>query len=130
MSEDLQASESIDRLRSVCLEFPEAYEQETWGHPTFRVRKKMFAACGIDDSGRASVTMKADPDEHAPLLAVGHPFFLPAYVGTKGWIGVWLDSATDWRDIAELLTTSYQLISPKTLSAQVEEPPTLPWDLS
>lgn len=116
-------SQLIDRLRHLCLAFPEAYEQETWGHPTFRIRKKMFAACGIGDSGRANVTIKADPDEHAPLLAVGAPFFLPAYVGTKGWIGVWLDTDTDWADIAELLTTSYQLIAPKTLAAQVDGPP-------
>ena len=31
-----------DKARRLALSFPEAVEKETWGHPTFRVRDKMF----------------------------------------------------------------------------------------
>jgi hypothetical protein len=31
-----------DGVRRLALGFPEAVEQETWGTPTFRVRKRIF----------------------------------------------------------------------------------------
>jgi len=37
------ARSPIDRLRTICIALPEAYEKTSHGEPTFRVRKKMFA---------------------------------------------------------------------------------------
>ena len=106
-----------DRFRAVCLALPETYEKEAWGHPTFRVgRDKMFASMANDGS---SATCKADPDERPALLApeADGRYFLPAYVGSKGWVGLQLDHAgTDWDEVAELVRTSYVLIAPKKLS--------------
>jgi hypothetical protein len=39
----MPAEDSLDRVRRVCLALPEAFEQEAWGAPTFRVRKRIFA---------------------------------------------------------------------------------------
>jgi predicted DNA-binding protein (MmcQ/YjbR family) len=39
---------TADELRRVVLSLPEAEERETWGHPTFRVRDKLFAALSDD----------------------------------------------------------------------------------
>jgi predicted DNA-binding protein (MmcQ/YjbR family) len=110
----------IDRLRRICLSLPEAYEEETWGEATFRVRKKIFCMAGGHDPAQPSLTLKAtDPDQQA-LLAQGTPFFLPAYVGHKGWIGVDLGSdGVDWTEIGELVTESYRLIAPKRLAALI-----------
>jgi len=44
----------IDRLRTICLAFPEAKEKETWGHPTFRVRDKIFVGAGTSDNGQVT----------------------------------------------------------------------------
>lgn len=109
----------------MCLALPEAEERETWGHPTFRVRDKMFATIGAGeaDDGRPRVTMsmKAAPGEQEILLAVGHPFFYPRYVGSKGWIGVEIDGDTDWTEIAELVEESFRVIAPNTLVARLPE---------
>ncbi|MGI9604214.1 MAG: MmcQ/YjbR family DNA-binding protein [Acidimicrobiales bacterium] len=110
-----------DQLRTICLAFPEAIEQETWGHPTFRVRKKIFVGCGLDDDGRFTMSMKAAPGEQDVLLAEGHPFFMPKYVGSKGWIGVELDTNTEWPEIAELVEDSYRAIAPKTLVKMLDD---------
>ena len=103
---------------------PEAFEIEAWGHPTFRVGKgrgKMFCIAADDGS---SLRLKADPLEREALLADEERFFLPAYVGHKGWVGVYCEAAgTDWEEIAELIATSYCLIAPKTLAEKVTEPP-------
>ena len=106
-------------IRDIALGFPEATERETWGHPTFRVRDKIFVSYGVDDQGRPQATMKAAPGEQESLLAEGEPFFLPKYVGSKGWVGIRLDDETDWRAIAELVIDSYREIAPKSLSASV-----------
>lgn len=116
-----------ESVQQICLALPDAVEKETWGHPTFRVRDKMFAACGADEneSGalRVTITMKAEPGEQPSLLAEGYPFFYPKYVGGKGWIGIHLDGDTDWAEIAELVEGSYRVIAPKTLVERLDETP-------
>ena len=114
----------IDRVRALCLALPEAFEVEAWEHPTFRVgsgRGKMF--CIAADDG-TSIRVKADPIEREALLEQGDPFYMPAYVGHKGWIGIQLDDKrADWEEVAELIATSYCLIAPKRLASRVTSPP-------
>lgn len=110
------AIDPLGAMRDIALSFPEAVEQETWGHPTFRVRKKIFVSMGTDDNGVAVATMKAAPGEQDSLLAEGHPFFLPSYVGSKGWIGIVLDADTNWTAVGELVVDSYVQIAPKSLA--------------
>ena len=122
----------LARVREICLGLPEATEQETWEHLTFRVRKKIFAGIGIGEpdalpfpdtrhSGPiTTMSMKAAPGEQESLLAEGFPYFFPRYVGPKGWIGVVVTEDTDWSELAELITDSYRTIAPKTLAKLVE----------
>jgi predicted DNA-binding protein (MmcQ/YjbR family) len=116
------ARSRLDRVRAVCLSLPEAFERETWERPTFRVggQEKIFCMASPDGS---TATMKADPEERQALLEQGDPFFMPPYVGGKGWVGVHLDRRTDWNEVAELIATSYCLIAPKRLAKQVTAPP-------
>jgi predicted DNA-binding protein (MmcQ/YjbR family) len=112
-------TEPLRAIRDIALGFPDATERETWGHRTFRVRGKIFVSYGVDDDGRAQLTMKAAPGEQESLLVEGEPFFLPEYVGAKGWIGVHVDDETDWRAVAELVADSYREIAPRSLAAGI-----------
>jgi hypothetical protein len=47
-------------------------------------------------------------------------FFVPAYVGTKGWVGMRLDNGPDWDEVAILVRRSYRLTAPKKLAALIE----------
>jgi len=81
----------------------------------------MFCIAADDGS---SIRVKADLIEREALLEQGDRFYMPAYVGTKGWIGVQLDDVrTDWEELAELIATSYCLIAPKRLAKRVTAPP-------
>ena len=51
---------------------------------------------------------------------MGHPFFRAGW-GTNV-MGLVLDDATDWDDVAELLTESYCIMAPKKLAARVVRP--------
>ena len=105
---------TADELRRVVLSLPEAEERETWGHPTFRVRDKMFAT--LSDDGRQA-TVKATRQEQAALVAAApETFDVPAYVGQHGWVGVRL-ATVDPVELGELLVEAWRQTAPKRLVA-------------
>ncbi len=79
-------------FRDLALSLPEATEKETWGHPTFRVRDKIFAMLKSGD-GRPSLWCKAPPGSQEVLVGADpDTFFVPPYVGHKGWVGMRLEA--------------------------------------
>jgi hypothetical protein len=103
------------RLRKICLALSEAIERETWETPTFRVREKIFTMCRLDNAAPA-LWCKAPRGVQTILIeAAPEWFFRPPYVGHKGWIGVRLDGAVDWTEVAQLVQRSYQMTAPWTL---------------
>ena len=119
------ALSSLTRLRRLSLSFPEAHEVEAWGEPTFRVRNKLFAifvaASNHHGGGRTAVWCKSPPgDQELMVRMAPDRFFRPPYVGPSGWIGVYLDASTDWRELRDLIEESYRMTAPKRLLAQLE----------
>ena len=113
------AKKPTERLRKICLALPEAVEQEAWGDPTFRVRDKIFAMEKRGD-GRLSVWCKAPPGSQTVLVGADpERFFVPPYLGHKGWVGMRLDAAPDWDEVVFLVRRSYRLIAPRRLAALV-----------
>lgn len=101
----------VQRLRSMCLAFPEAVEVQAWGRPTFRAGKKIFATAGSSMDRPYSVVFKPDPEERRALIEDPR-FFIPPYFGPAGWLAIDLDAAaTDWVELAELLETSYRQVA-------------------
>jgi predicted DNA-binding protein (MmcQ/YjbR family) len=114
------ARRPIDRLRAICLALPEAVEKETWGDATFRVRDKIFAMERRGD-GRAAMWCKAPPGSQMVLVGADpERFFVPPYVGHKGWIGVRLDRKPDWDEVAVIVRRSYRMTAPRRLAALAE----------
>jgi predicted DNA-binding protein (MmcQ/YjbR family) len=115
--------DAMARLRDICLALPEAVERPFGGHtaPSFRVRDKLFAMTS-EDGG--SLTFKAGPGVQEALVASAPGrFFVPRYVGVKGWVGARLDADPDWDELAELIEDSYRMIAPKRLAAQITRRP-------
>ena len=106
----------LTRLREICLALPDAAEKVAWGDPTWRVRDKIFAMQkGNYPGGRPSVWLKGEDGQQAALVDTDPAlFFVPPYVGNKGWIGIYLDGKRlDWKMIAALIEASYRLIAPR-----------------
>jgi hypothetical protein len=105
-------------FRKIALALPEAEERETWGHPTFRVRDKMFAVMATDGS---SASIKATKEAQAALVG-SEPttFSIPAYVGQHGWVGVAL-AKVDPEELRELITEAWLMAAPKRLASELEE---------
>ncbi|MGW3770310.1 MmcQ/YjbR family DNA-binding protein [Actinomadura verrucosospora] len=108
-------SDALLRIREICMSLPEVTEKPFGGHtaPSFRVRDKLFAMTSEDG---LSLTFKAGPGVQEALVAEApERFFVPKYVGAKGWVGARLDVDHDWDEMAELIEDSYRLIAPKRL---------------
>jgi len=117
------AEDPTERLRGICMGLPGAHEKPFGGHeaPAWRVRDKMFVMVSTGD-GRISFWCKGAPGAQ-DVLVDGDPqrFFVPPYVGHKGWIGVRLDvDGVNWGLIEELVRDSYVLTAPTKLAAQME----------
>ena len=114
----------LHRLRQICRALPEATEKVAWGEPTFRVREKMFAMFTDNHhgDGRISLWCKAQEGVQEILVsAAPERFYIPPYVGCKGWIGVRLDIDVDWEEVADLVKDAYQMTAPKRLLALLAE---------
>ncbi len=118
------SAKALARLRALCLALPEAREVEAWGAPTFRV-KTMFAAYSAPDApgARPAAWIKAVPANQELLVAADpERFFVPPYVGPRGWVGVHLDGPdVDWSEIGSLLADGWRMSAPKKLVARHPE---------
>ena len=112
------ASKALARVRKICLALPESSEKEAWGAPTFRVRDKLFAMFvnNHHGDGRIALWCSAAPGSQPALVASDtESFFVPPYVGCKGWLGIRLDRRLDWSIIAELLKEAWRAKAPAML---------------
>ncbi len=105
-----------ERLRVICLALPEVTERPSHGAPTWFVRDKSSFVTLWADGHHANqfphMWCAAPPGAQAELTASDPDrFFLPPYVGGRGWLGVRLDRDIDWAEIAELCQDAYRVIS-------------------
>jgi predicted DNA-binding protein (MmcQ/YjbR family) len=111
----------LARLSKICLALPDATREVMGDHAGFRVRKKTFAYFLNDHHGDGivSVCAKVLPGDNTALISAQPArFYLPAYIGPRGWVALRLDrGAIDWTEVSELVKTSYQLITTKHLAA-------------
>jgi phosphoribosylglycinamide formyltransferase-1 len=110
----------LAKLTRLCLALPEATRRDTGDHAAFLVRKKIFAYYlnNHHGDGRVAVCAKLALGENADRVAAEPArFYLPAYIGPRGWVALRLDmGAVDWAEAAELLHESYRLVAPKRLA--------------
>ena len=119
------ASEPLDRLRSMCLALPEVTERLSHGEPTWFVRgQKVFVTYSDHHHDDRLAFWCAAPAGVQAALVSSDPkrFFVPPYVGHRGWLGVYLDVPVDWGEVARIVTDAYRVIAPKRLAAQLDLP--------
>lgn len=110
----------LTRFTRICLSLPEATRQIMGRHAGFHIRKKTFAYF-LDDhhgDGIVGINCKVLPGDNTALIRSNPAkFYMPAYVGSKGWVGLRLDvGEIDWEEVEELAAHSYRLIAPKRLA--------------
>ena len=110
---------ALARMREICLGLPETSERLSHGAPTFFVRGKRSFVMVLSNhhgDGRFAIWCAA-PDGMQMLLVEAEPerFFVPPYVGHRGWLGVRLDRGLDWGELAGIVEDAYAEVAPPKL---------------
>ena len=110
---------ALNRLREICLTLPETSERLSHGAPTFFVRSRKAFLMVLTDhhgDGRFAIWCAAAPGTQQVLVAAdAEKFFVPPYVGHRGWLGVSLDGALDWEELAGIAEDAYAEVAPPKL---------------
>ncbi len=120
-----------DAVREICLGLPETTEVRSHGSPDFRVAGKTFATYEVNHhgAGRIALWLRMAPGAQ-PYFVEHEPehYFVPPYVGPKGWLGVHLDQGLSWDTIARRAFEAWEHVAPRALAGSAEpiliEPPT------
>ena len=109
----------LAKLREVCLAFPETSERLSHGAPTFFVREKrsfLMVLTNHHGDGRFAIWCAA-PDGMQKMLVEADPerFFVPPYVGHRGWLGVRLDRGIHWDELTGIAEDAYVHVAPAKL---------------
>lgn len=116
-------TDPVECVRQICLSFPEATEKVSHGEPSwFAGRGKQFAMFALhhhDD--RVALWLAAGEGVQDSLVASDPAhFFKPPYVGSRGWLGVFLDvPSVDWHQLEDLLEDGFRQVATKKLIEQL-----------
>src|SRR5262245_62022797 len=125
----------LDAVREVCVSFPEVEEEVSHGMASFRLKGggKTFAYYTVNHHGDGRVALwLSSPPGAQEIHTQGEPkyFFVPPYVGPKGWLGVHLNKGLSWKRVAVLAREAYEKVASPKLRAKmgptlVIKPPTV-----
>ena len=114
----------LGRLREICLALPETSERLSHGAPSFFIRGRTCFLMLLDDhhgDGRFAIWCAAPAgDQHLFVDADPEKFFVPPYVGHRGWLGVRLDRDLDWDEVRGIVEDAFCAVAPKRLVEQLE----------
>jgi hypothetical protein len=113
-------------VRDACLWLPEAEEFISHGSPNFRIRGKTFATYAVNHHGDGRVALWLNALPGSQELHVGAEpmhFFVPPYVGPRGWLGVVLDRGIAWKRVAALVREAYEKVAPADLRSRLGNTP-------
>lgn len=115
---------ALAEVRAACHALPEVEERPSHGAPTFFVRGKKSFVMFHDDhhgDGRLALWVAAAPGVQAEQVdEEPERFFVPPYVGHRGWLGVRLDHSPDWDEVAGICADAYRQVAPKGLMARLD----------
>jgi hypothetical protein len=111
----------LERVRALCLALPEVNERPSHGSPAFFIRDRRCFVMYLDDhhgDGRLALWCAA-PEGMQHALVSGNPdgYFVPPYVGHRGWVGVRLDRSLHPDEIAGAIEDAWTAVAPKRLVA-------------
>jgi hypothetical protein len=119
-------TDPLARVREICLALPEVTERLSHGEPTWFIREKKTFVSYSDNhhnDGRVAIVCAA-PDGVQSSLVSSDPerFYVPPYVGHRGWLGARVDvDPVPWDLYEQLLEDAYRCVAPKKLVALLDE---------
>jgi hypothetical protein len=120
--ETVESRKLAEMVRRICLALPEVTERPSHGAPAFSVKKQfvMLWAEGHHGNHFPQLWCAAPEGAQTELIAIAPDrYFRPPYVGGRGWVGLRLDGAVDWDDVAGRCEDAYRTVAPAALTARL-----------
>ena len=118
---DIRDQALLTGLRTACLPLPGVEERINHGMPTFAVVRRT-AFCNLyhhHEDDRPTLWFKAAAGVQAELVEQEPDrFFVPPYVGPRGWVGLRLDVDLDWDEVAAVVEDAWRLVATKRQLAE------------
>jgi hypothetical protein len=119
MVSSAERERTLSQIRKICLALPETSERLSHGAPTFFVRGKrafLMVLTNHHGDGRFAIWCAAPAGmQRMPVEADPERFFVPPYVGHRGWLGVRLDRGLDWNELAGIAEDAWAEVAPPRL---------------
>ncbi len=116
----------LREVRAICMALPEVSERVSHGSPTWFAGKKTMVMY-LDDhhgDGRLALWVAAPPGVQGAMVEQEpERFFVPPYVGHRGWLGMRLDRSPDWDEVGDVVEEAYRQVAIKRLLSQLDAPP-------
>lgn len=120
-----------ESVEEMCLSFPETEVKISHGAPTYTIRGKSFAIFSLNHHGDGKVALLMNASRETQQMLVNSApkiFFVPPYIGSKGWVGVELNKGLAWNRVLKLSYESYCRTAPKALMKEAAIPVIAPPD--
>ena len=111
-----QQQRILARVRQICLALPDTSEKLSHGEAAFFHKKRSFLNTDTYHHGSEHYSVwVAAPLGAQDTLVRSDPkhFFVPPYVGYRGWVGVTLDNAPDWEEVERIVRDGYDDVARK-----------------
>ena len=119
------ATNRRNQLIKICESLSEVTVTPAREHLAISIRKRTLAYYQFDHHGDGMISLvcKSTPSEQRRLVRTDpETFFVPDYLGAKGWLGIRLDLAeVDWPAVTDSLRHAYQELAPRKLAALIED---------
>lgn len=115
-----------EAIRELCLAFPETEETVSHGKPDFKVAGRSFAHFTINHHGDGRVALWLNAPEGAQqhfLGLDGGTYFVPPYVGPRGWLGVELNQGVGWDEVGARVREAWENAAPASLASKLDKTP-------
>lgn len=116
--------EMLDRLETIVAALPECRQEPAWVGLRWRVGQTTIAHVFGGEDGQFRITLRGDPEDVRAFEHLGPPYFRAEW--GRNVIGMILDDATDWAEVAELMTVSYVIQAPARLADRIALPESRP----
>ena len=119
MTGHAEREQVLAQLREICLALPETSERPSHGAPTFFIREKrsfLMVLTNHHGDGRFAIWCAAPEGMQRMLVdADAERFFVPPYVGHRGWLGLRLDRGVHWDELTGIVEDAYAEVAPAKL---------------
>jgi len=122
-----------ESTRELCLSLPDTEEVSRHGAPNFKVKGKTFAMYVLNHNGDGRVALWLNSPAGVQQMYTQldpESYFIPPYVGVKGWLGMELNKNLSWEEIYARIREAYENASPSSPDIPPSDgPPVAPPDV-